>query len=249
MLKPTRIWLWFISWLLIPAAQAANPSGLWNIVDGKCVPHMRADHDPTPCSVVDLAAGFVILKDLVGATQFLLLPTARIGGIESPELLAPDATNYWDWAWRMRLFTEQRAGVPLPREALSLAVNSPSGRSQDQLHIHIDCVRRDVRDALAAHRDAITGVWNPFPVKLVGQPWRAFRVDGASLGTINPFRLLAIGEPVTASDMDKHTLAVVGMTWSNNVAGFAVLDGMVDLPLGNRGAAEDLQDHDCALAH
>jgi CDP-diacylglycerol pyrophosphatase len=242
--------LTLISFLaLIARAHAADPSAIWKIENDKCVPHMRESKDPAPCSIVDVAAGYVVLKDRVGATQFLLMPIARISGIESPEVLAPDAPNYWDSAWRARLLTIGRAGKPLPREALSLAVNSPHGRSQDQLHIHIDCVRPDVRDALAAHRDSIDQSWSPFPMNLAGQPWRAFRVDGENLGTVNPFRLLAKGDPDAGAAMGNHTLAVVGITWSDNVAGFALLDGTFDPLTGNRGSAEDLQDHDCALAH
>jgi CDP-diacylglycerol pyrophosphatase len=241
--------LLIIACVLPCAAQAANPSALWNITDGKCVPNMREHDDPEPCAVVDLSGGFVILKDLIGATQFLLIATTRISGIESPEILAPNAPNYWDSAWRMRVMTEKLAGGPLPREALSLAINAPNARSQDQLHIHIDCVRPDVRDALAANRDSIGRSWADFPVPLANLHWRAFRVDGENLGTVNPFRLLSTGEPGADAAMAKHGLAVVGVTWSNNVAGFAVLDTMVDLPTGSRGSAEDLQDHDCALAH
>jgi CDP-diacylglycerol pyrophosphatase len=240
--------LWVIACVLPCAAQAANPSALWNITDGKCVPNMREHNDPAPCSIVDLSGGFVILKDLIGATQFLLIATTRISGIESPEILAPNAPNYWDSAWRMRVMTENLAGGPLPREALSLAINAPNARSQDQLHIHIDCVRRDVRDALVANRDSIGQSWADFPVPLANLHWRAFRVDGENLGTVNPFRLLATGEPDASAAMAKHGLAVVGVTWSNNVAGFAVLDTMVDPSTGSRGSAEDLQDHDCALA-
>jgi CDP-diacylglycerol pyrophosphatase len=244
-----RKWLWIAPWLLISAARGADPSALWKITNDKCVPHMRDNHDPSPCSVVDLADGYVVLKDLIGATQFLLIATARISGIESPEILTPDAPNYWDRAWRARVLTEKLAGKPLPREALSLAINSPYARSQDQLHVHIDCVRRDVRDALAANRDAIVGSWQAFPAKLVGHAWRALRVDGENLGTINPFRLLAKGDPEAGTDMGKHTLVVVGMTWRDEIAGFAVLDGKVDLATGDRASGEDLQDHDCALAH
>lgn len=240
---------WIIPWLLITVAQAADPSALWDIDSGKCVPHMRESHDPAPCSIVDLAGGYVVLKDITGATQFLLMPTARISGIESPAVLAPDAPNYWDEAWRARVLTEERAGKTLPREALSLAINSPYGRSQDQLHIHIDCVRGDVRDALAANRDAIGEHWAEFPVSLAGQSWRALRVDGQNPGLANPFRLLANGDPDAAADMGKHTLVMVGMTWRDNVAGFVVLDGKVGPPGGNQGSGEDLQDHDCALAH
>jgi len=249
MLNVARKFLWIMPWLWSFAAQSSDPSVLWNVTNGKCVLHMRASNDPAPCAVVDLTDGYVILKDLIGTTQFLLMPTARISGIESPAVLAPDAPNYWDRAWRARGLTEARAGKPLPRDALSLAVNSPYGRSQDQLHIHIDCVRPDVRDALAAHREAIGGRWNDFAVPLAGQHWRAARVDGDMLGAVNPFQLLAGGDPDAAAEMGKHTLAVVGMTWPNNVMGFVVLDGRFDPAGGNRGSGEELQDHDCALAH
>ncbi len=37
--------------LLAPvAARAADPLALWKIVDGKCVPHEKADHNPAPGS-------------------------------------------------------------------------------------------------------------------------------------------------------------------------------------------------------
>ena len=240
--------LWIVPWLLVATAQAADPSTLWKIDHDKCVPHMRDNNDPAPCSIVDLAAGYVVLKDIVGATQFLLMPTAQISGIESPAVLAPDAPNYWDLAWRARYLSEQRVGKPLPRDTLSLAINSPYGRTQDELHIHIDCVRRDVRDALAAHRDAIGAAWDRFPEALAGQTWRARRVDGSDLGRVNPFRLLAEADSDAAADMGKHTLVVVGMTWPDNKSGFAILDGKVDLSMGNRGSGEVLQDHDCELA-
>ncbi len=242
-------YLFFLFVLLLPAQlRAGDPSALWKIVDGDCVPRMRETKEPTPCAVVDLAGGYAALKDLVGATQFLLIPTVRVAGIESPELLNANAPRYWDRAWRLRHLTEARAGKPLPRESLSLAINSAYGRSQNQLHIHIDCVRRDVRDALAAHRDAIDIYWDEFPVRLAGQTWRAYRIDGQNLGLIEPFDLLARGVPDASEEMGRHTLVLVGMTWSDGVQGFALLDGRAGLSPLNRGSGEDLQDHDCALA-
>lgn len=239
--------LWLLFAFTVTPAHADRLT-LWHITNDKCVPDMREHQDPTPCTVVDLADGYIILKDRNGATQYLAIPTAPVTGIEDPSLLAPNAPNYWDDAWRERALTEKQAGKPLPREAVSLAVNSAYGRSQDQLHIHIDCVRPDVRDALAAHRDDITLSWTSFPVPMAGQPWRAMRVDGQNLGTVNPFKLLANGDPDAAADMGKHTLLVVGMTWSNGVAGFAIMDGKADQAAGIRGTSEDLQDHDCAIA-
>jgi CDP-diacylglycerol pyrophosphatase len=239
---------WIVPWLLLSVPCLADPSALWHITNGQCVPNERATGNPKPCIFADLDEGFVILKDRVGKTQYLLMPTARISGIEDPAVLASEARNYWDDAWRARFFTEERAGKALPRDALSLAVNSPSGRSQDQLHIHIDCVRPDVREALLANRDSISSLWARFPVLLAGLPWRAMRVDGINLGSANPFRLLADGDPDAGADMKDHTLAVVGMIWPDGEPGFVVLDGKVGSPPGNRGSAEVLQDHDCKLA-
>jgi CDP-diacylglycerol pyrophosphatase len=84
--------VWLIALLLVPAgARAADPSALWKIVNGKCVPHEQAADDPSPCAAVDVAGGvdkgFAVLKDMNGVAQFLLIPTARIGGIEDPAIL------------------------------------------------------------------------------------------------------------------------------------------------------------------
>jgi CDP-diacylglycerol pyrophosphatase len=159
----------------IPAADG-DPNALWTIVNGQCVPDERANGDPAPCALVDLDGGeqqgYAVLKDLVGATQYLLIPTARIDGIESPQIIAADAPNYFADAWHARSFTEQRAGRALSRDWISLAINSADARTQDQLHIHIDCVRAEVRQALAAHVDDIGPTWAPFPV-----PWSASSIE------------------------------------------------------------------------
>jgi CDP-diacylglycerol pyrophosphatase len=114
---------------------------------------------PKPCAEVNLAGGFAILKDISGATQYLLIPTSEIGGIEDPSLLASLARNYFADAWQARGFVEKVLGHAMPRDTLSLAINSASGRTQDQLHIHIDCIRADVRDALLSERPNIGWRW------------------------------------------------------------------------------------------
>ncbi len=149
------------------AAHAANPNALREIVDGQCVPDMQQHADPQPCAEVDLTGGvtrgYAILKDIKGASQFLLIPTDVIDGIESPVLLAPAAVNYFDDAWTARTFVEKALGRTMPRDALSLAVNSKYGRTQNQLHIHIDCIAADVRDALRRrsrpHRRPMDAAW------------------------------------------------------------------------------------------
>lgn len=227
------------------AARAADPSALWHIVNGRCVPDQTQHHDPAPCIAVDLAGGYAVLKDLIGKTQFLLLPTTRVGGIEDKAILAPNAPNYFADAWRARHYVDERAGHDLPRDAIALAINSIYGRSQDQLHIHIDCLRPDVRAALAQHWAAVGPHWSTFPVNLAGHYYRAMRLLGAELGAINPFRLLAAGVP--QADMHRHTLVLVGATFAGK-SGFILLDDRADLAAGDRGSGELLQDHACALA-
>src|SRR5262249_24592028 len=112
----------------------ADPDALWYIVSEQCVPDQQQFQSPKPCELVDLTAGYVVLKDRVGETQFLVMPTARISGIESPEILAPNSPNYWEFAWQARRFVDQRAHRTMPRETISLAINSADGRTQNQLH-------------------------------------------------------------------------------------------------------------------
>src|SRR6185437_7908397 len=121
----------------------------WQIVHDKCVPDMQENYEPKPCSFVNLDSGvdrgYAVLKDIVGDTQYLLIPTIKISGIESPELLVPGWPNYFAFAWQMRAYTERALGHSLDRDAVALAVNSIYGRSQNQLHIHIDCINPEVR--------------------------------------------------------------------------------------------------------
>jgi CDP-diacylglycerol pyrophosphatase len=240
-----RAWLPLAAAALALATQraAADPNALWQIVGEQCVPDERQFHIPAPCVLVDLAGGYAVLKDIVGNTQFLLIPTTRIGGIESPAILAPGTPNYWATAWQARHFVEERARHPLPRDAIGLAINSLHGRSQNQLHIHIDCMRLDVIAALHEHASSIGAQWSKFPLPLVGHPYMVMRLMQEDLGSTNPFVLLADGIPGARADMADYTLVVAGAD-----SGFVVLAGHASPAAGNWGAGEQLQDHACAAA-
>jgi CDP-diacylglycerol pyrophosphatase len=233
------------------AAHASDPDALWHIVHDQCAPDQAANGNPAPCALVAYpggeASGYAVFKDRRGATQFLLIPTARITGIEDPAILAPGATNYWQAAWQARRFMLARLGHALPRDAISLAINSPDGRSQNQLHIHIDCLRADVRDALRAQVAAIGPGWAPLGITLAGHPYRARRLDGAELAA-NPFRLLADATGVGTAEMKIQTLMVVGATFADGRDGFVLLDDRLDAVPGDHASGEELQDHDCAVA-
>lgn len=241
-----RLLLGFVALLALGGtAQAADPDALWKIVNEKCVPNEREYGQPAPCAVVDLDKGYVVLKDMVGDTQYLVMPTAKVTGIEDPQILAPGAPNYFADAWAERHLTVTAAKHELPRDDISLAINSVYGRTQNQLHIHIDCVAPAVRDAVAKNIDAVGDRWATFPDKLTGHTYRAMQVPGDAL-TVNPLKLVAAA--VDPDAMGKQTLVVVGATLPGGAPGFVLLADGADLAAGNRGSGEELQDHSCALA-
>src|SRR5208282_3944169 len=109
-----RLLLALFALLALAGAARADPDALWKITDQKCVPNEREYGQPSPCAKVDLEGGYVILKDMVGDTQYLLMPTAKITGIEDPAVLAPGAPNYFADAWNERQYTIEAAKRDLP---------------------------------------------------------------------------------------------------------------------------------------
>jgi CDP-diacylglycerol pyrophosphatase len=233
-------------WLAPPLADASNPNALWHVVHDLCVTDMRVSHLPAPCLEVSRRGGYAALKDLKGKTQILLVPTARVTGIESPKLLAPDSPNYWQAAWEARRFFEKRAGGPVPRDDVGMAINSIYGRSQNQLHIHIDCVRPDVKEALEDHAGEIGQHWRRLDVNLAGERYRAMRLYGVDLTGQDPFKLLAEEGSKERTDMGRQTLAVIGWVFQGR-PGFILLAAEAGGPDNSEGASEGLLDHDCQV--
>jgi len=230
---------------------ALDPNALWTIVRDYCVPNEQQHGNPAPCAAVDLTQGvergYAVLKDPFGQTQYLLVPTRRITGIEDAALLAPDAVNYFAAAWNARSFVGKAVGHELPDDALSVAVNSPLARSQNQLHIHIDCIHANVRSALAHDGASISEHWGLLDTPLGGHRLYAIRVMGDTLAGHNPFKLLAEGIPGARADMGQRALVVAGVSFAGEQAGLVILADRAD-SRGDLAGGSHLQDHSCALA-
>lgn len=224
---------------------AAHPNALWRVVHGLCVNDKRVSGSPAPCMAVNLAEGWAVVSDPRRSTQVLLVPTTRIPGIESPRLLSPWSPNYWQYAWDARRFFERRLGRDVPRDRVGMAINSAQGRSQDQLHIHIDCVRESVRLALRANQDELTSRWTRPSFNLEGHRYRARWIDGSDLGDEDPFKLIAEGGPRAPADMSRQSLAVIPFNRSDGSPGFALLSAQSGDPGNPVAAAEELLDHRC----
>jgi len=227
----------------------ADPNALWRIVHDECVPHVEAGKGPKPCERVDLeggvAQGVAILKDLVGVAQMLAIPTRRITGIEDPQMLEPDGPPVFADAWGAKDLVEARLGRQLPREAVGLAINSKWARSQEQLHVHVDCVAIPVMLALADYASALDLGWRAMTVPLQGRVYFARRVDSADLHDVAPLKLLADGLKGAREQMGAYSIAAIG-AYFDGKPGFVLLADEFSLESG--GHAEDLEDHDCAIA-
>lgn len=106
---------------------SGNPNALRHIVLDQCVPNQLQNRHPAPCAQVKPDAGYVIFKDRNGPLQYLLMPTYRINGTESPLLTDSHTPNFFWLAWQSRGFMRMQHGADIPDSAISLAINSPTG--------------------------------------------------------------------------------------------------------------------------
>lgn len=230
-----------------------HPTGrlLWQVVSKLCLDGQITHHDPSPCAVVDVSQGVerghVVLKDRFGRSQYLVMPTILIPGIEDPRLLAPDAADYFTPAWRVRQLVAGRLRATLPREDIAIAVNSIYGRSQDLLHLHVDCLAADVRDELGRALGTIGYHWSARPLVLRGHGYYAVRLDGDDAVAGNPFALVAQGLHVRTGDMGAWTIVLAGESFADGRPGFVLLAARADPSAGYNGSGEMLQDHGCAV--
>jgi CDP-diacylglycerol pyrophosphatase len=253
--RQTALVAGFILLELVAIAAAVAPAFadrlvLWRIVHEQCEPHAEAGQKPPkPCDEVELgggeAKGDAVLKDLRGIAQLLLIPTARVTGIEDPLVLADDAPNYFAAAWRARADMTHYLKTAPPREAIAVAINSEFARSQDQLHLHVDCLRPEVAKTLADYAPHFDEQWRPMTVDLHGRRYWARKVESADLDGVLPFRLLAEQMPGASAEMGHWSLAAAAINFQGK-PGFALLADHAGLEGG--GHAEDLQDHECAFA-
>jgi CDP-diacylglycerol pyrophosphatase len=223
-----------------------NPDELWAVVQN-CVANKQHGHTlRAGCLSVDLRDQVAVLPGIIGRHHYLVVPTVRITGIEDPRLRDPHLPNYWALAWAAaNRYLPKR--MTRNRARIALAINSEPGRSQNQLHIHVACLKRQIRLQLAADAGSITSSWSQPMVRYGPQTYRVMRVEGATLGRNNPFALL-LKVPGAAADMGDHTLVVSGAVWdSGKKEGFYILDDVAhDTPNGpDHGHGEDLLDEGC----
>ena len=116
------------------------------------------------------------------------------------------------------------------------------GRSQNQLHIHIDCLDPYAKRELDAALGRIGPAWID-RVHIRYRDYRALWIPEASLATTNLFRRAVEGDPAARRDMSRETLALLPATLPTGARGFALLEDRAGI--GYEGHAENLLDHKC----
>jgi CDP-diacylglycerol pyrophosphatase len=117
-----------------------------------------------------------------------------------------------------------------------MAVNSRGARTQDQLHIHVDCVDARLQRALRAHPPRGDG-WSALDLSW-GDRYRVKRIGPKDLDR-NIFKMVADEIPGARGRMGQESLAVVGYEAPSGEQGFVVLAA------GGGGHAEELLDRQC----
>lgn len=231
-----------VNWLVI---DGRGTQGLWHVVDDMCRPILKYTGHPFPCLEMSPDGGWAIIHAPFDGSQFLVVPLARVTGIEDPASRRPRAPDLWSVAWDRRHLVDDRAGRPLRNDEIALAVNSKSSRTQSHYHIHVDCLDAAVRRRLAAELPTIGSTWRDLrPVASVA-PYRVRRIDAATLRQEPLDHLIERELQPTKSAYEDLSIALLGTaegTAENPIFIVGVTFGQAD---DEGGHAEELIDHTC----
>lgn len=225
-----------------PAHADARRDVLWAALK-TCVVAKRTTGATFPCLAVDLGGvgqpGTAVLRAPGARTHVVVMPVDTVVGLEAPELQQERGAAYWRAALGARHFITDALQGARPIDDVGLAINSAGGRSQDQLHIHLDCVKPGVRATVEKYGQTLGPSWKPLPVALHGARYFAMRVGGDAVERFNPFAAL--------TRLPGHRRDLQGTSFAAFSTARAGAPGSVVL-LAYRGpsaSAEALLDHSC----
>ncbi|MFN6537868.1 MAG: CDP-diacylglycerol diphosphatase [Nostoc sp. EkiNYC01] len=216
---------------------------LWQKVQ-QCVANEQGQPPkPDPCLYVDLNNRYVVANGS-NPVEYLLMPTDKIEGIEDPNISQSNSIPYWQYAWEeARKYIPSKKSQVQYRNQYGLAINSKQARNQDQLHIHMSCIKQSVTMQLETNDNKIPiGNFNNFILTLENNQYNIMHLDNDSLANNNnPFYLVnqSLG---SSQKMADQSIAVVG----RRGGGYYILKTESDTTKGYNAAAEKLLDEDCS---
>jgi CDP-diacylglycerol pyrophosphatase len=228
------------------AGEAFNREALWLVVRS-CVIAKVSLGTALPCLEIDVnqgtGSGVAVLRVPLASTHLLVVPLRQISGLESPALQSPDSGRYWQAAWEARHFILEDFPKARVSGAIGLAANSKFVRSQDQFHIHVDCVQGSVERILSLKDAAFDRNWRMLPFPIEGRRYYGRKIAMADLVHTNLIGSLLKEQPAALDTLPELTMAVIGMPASGGETVFYALASQAREP--NRGA-EMLLDHTCS---
>jgi len=157
--------------------------------------------------------------------------------------------NYWAQAWAALDYTVNKMyqldptrvhpGMALGPGQMGLAVNSIAGRTSNQLHIHMSCINKAVRETLTSNMATITSTkWTKIQIPVSPTAKRSYSVILLPDLNQNPFLVMYTEGPITPED---ETLVVTGKPGTTN---YYLLEDYAHS--GDIGEGEELLDQTCA---
>ncbi len=129
---------------------------------------------------------------------FMILATVRVTGIEDALVLQKPVRAFFEFGW-----DALNAYIKRNPWDLAMAINNKTVRTQDQLHIHLGCVRDDIRTTL--DHASLSSKWTK--VTLHGRTFSAIEVDSLAY---SPFEILKTYLAPKGEQLGDYSLAVVG---------------------------------------
>lgn len=235
--------------ILLPRAIGADPvlprTSLRAVVEG-CILARRFAL-AFPCLRVGAkgreATPSVVLRVPGSRTHLLVMPAEAIPGLEDPRLQNAPYGSLWAEALATRPLVSEGAGFAVPDASIGLAINADRVRSQDQLHIHVECIRPRYLQSIRAQAAGLGRDGSTKSLIVAGEQFVARRIGREDVERGNLFALLASESPAGTG------LSGVGALLVSNEAspqGSAAEDGMLLLaaPRQER-TVEKLLDHGC----
>ncbi|SPP31183.1 CDP-diacylglycerol pyrophosphatase [Arsenophonus endosymbiont of Aleurodicus floccissimus] len=234
-----------LSILIYFAYLKINSDKLWQTINQQCIPEFKNGSLQSPCIKVDQQHRYVIYKDIKGPLHDLLLPLDKISGIESPILQQKNTENYFMLAWKNRQLFIKTANKPINEQFLSLVINSKYGRSQEQLHIHLACLKAEMYQIIKENEHTITTSWQLLKQKINSHRYIAIKIPATNVNKISPFHYLEKYAAEQGDNIAYYGLAMIPSTQKSEFILLASRLKLLDFNLGSTGA---IQDYQCKLS-